>query len=221
MSRRAQALPTGHGDLAASLVAIFPLLLAYEIGVLFAGTVNGADVVTRAIYAICGGRTGYLVFHAVLALAFLVWIRRARAWGTLTMEVVAPVALEAACYAFALGAVVRLILDRWLGLGAADTVVSALGAGVHEELVFRLGLMSALVAVIGRGRGALLFALAGSAALFALAHHIGPHGEPLTLHAVAFRTLAGAAFGAIYWYRSLAHAVYAHVLYDLAVTLVA
>ena len=78
-----------------------------------------------------------------------------------------------------------------------------------------------IVAVIGHRRAALPLALAGSAALFALAHHIGPHGEPLTLHAFAFRTLAGAAFGAIYWYRSLAHAVYAHVLYDLAVTLVA
>jgi hypothetical protein len=27
-------------------------------------------------------------------------------------------------------------------------------------------------------------------------------------------------FGAIYWYRSLAHAVYAHVLYDVLVTMI-
>jgi hypothetical protein len=219
--RPAPALPTGHGDVAASLVLIFPVLLAYEIGVLFCGTVNGADVVTRALYAILGGRTGYLALHAGLALAFLVWIRRARAGGTLRLEVVAPVVLESACYAFALGALIRLVLDRLLGLGAGDTVISALGAGVHEELVFRLGLLSALVAVIGRGRAALPAALALSALAFAGAHHLGGHGEPFTLHAFAFRALAGAAFGAIYWYRSLAHAVYAHVLYDLAVTLVA
>ncbi len=42
---------TGHGELEASLVLVFPLLLAYEIGVLFAGRVNGADVVTCALYA--------------------------------------------------------------------------------------------------------------------------------------------------------------------------
>ena len=33
---------TGHGDLEASLVLIFPVLLAYEIGVLFTGSVSGA-----------------------------------------------------------------------------------------------------------------------------------------------------------------------------------
>jgi len=44
----------GHGDLEASLVLVFPVLLAYEIGVLFAGRVNGADVVTRALYATLG-----------------------------------------------------------------------------------------------------------------------------------------------------------------------
>ena len=37
------------------------------------------------------------------------------------------------------------------------------------------------------------------------------------MHAFAFRSLAGAVFGAIFWFRSLAHAVYAHVLYDLLV----
>jgi len=29
--------------------------------------------------------------------------------------------------------------------------------------------------------------------------------------------LAGAAFGLIFWFRSLAHAVYAHAIYDLLV----
>ncbi len=48
---------TGHGDVGASLVLIFPLLLAYEVGVLFAGHVNGADVVTRALYATLASRT--------------------------------------------------------------------------------------------------------------------------------------------------------------------
>ena len=35
-----------------------------------------------------------------------------------------------------------------------------------------------------------------------------------------FRTIAGAAFALICWYRSLAHAVYAHVLYDVYVLVI-
>jgi hypothetical protein len=52
---------------------------------------------------------------------------------------------------------------------------------------------------------------------FAAAHHLGAHGEPWTAHAFAFRTVCGAAFAAMFWFRSLAHAVYAHVLYDILV----
>jgi hypothetical protein len=210
------SLRTGHGDPAASAVLIFPLLLAYEIGVVFAGHVNGADVVTRALYNVLGNRGLYLLFHAVLALLFLVWVRRAGKWQTLSFQVALPVILESAIYALTLGALITLILHHALGLGAGDDLVGALGAGVHEELVFRLGVMCGIASMFA-GRKAFPIALALSSPLFALAHHIGPGGEPLTVHAFAFRTLAGAAFGLICWYRSLAHAVYAHVLYDLVV----
>ena len=216
---RAAPSTYGRGDLAASLVLIFPVLLAYEIGVLFAGRVDGADVVTRALYVIAGSRTTYLLIHAVVAALFLVWIRRANRWGTLRLEVALPVVLEAACYALVLGGVIRIVMDRVLGLGAGDTIISALGAGVHEELVFRLGLLTGFVALARGRRFAFAIALVASSLLFAAAHHAGPLGEPFSTRTFVFRTLAGAAFGTIYWYRSLAHAVYAHVLYDLAVTL--
>jgi hypothetical protein len=226
---RAPASTLGRGDLGASLVLVFPLLLAYEIGVLFAGHVNGADLVTRALYALAGGRVGYLLVHAALALGFLVWIRRRGRWGTLRVEVALPVLLEAAVYALTLGAAITLVL-RLVGLDAGgapglgldgDSLVSAVGAGVHEELVFRLGLIGAGVWLL-RGvdpRLAVPLVVLASSLLFAAAHHVGAHGEPVTVYALAFRTLAGIAFAAMFWFRSLAHAVYAHVLYDLAVAI--
>src|ERR1700690_3229504 len=117
MSTREQAaaVDTGHGDLSASLVLVFPVLLAYEIGVLFAGRVNGADVVTRALYATLGSRTLYLLVHAAIAAMFLVWIRRAKRWDTLRLEIVAPVVLEALIYALTLGAAITLVLSKALG----------------------------------------------------------------------------------------------------------
>jgi hypothetical protein len=226
MSRRSW---WGHGDLAASLVLVFPLLLAYEIGVLFAGSVNGADVVTRLLFAALG-RPAYLALHALIAAGFLLWIRRGRRWTTLRLEVVAPVLLEAALYALTLGALISLILDRVLGLGisggavAGSAVVNAFGAGVHEELVFRLALLGGLVAfaegapaLARRPRLAVLGALVLSSIAFSAAHHVGAYGEPWTAHAFVFRVLAGAAFGLIFWFRSFAHAVYAHAIYDLLV----
>jgi hypothetical protein len=222
--RRPQRPWWGDGDLAASLVLVFPLLLAYQIGVLFAGSVNGADVVTRLLFAALG-RPAYLALHALIAVGFLLWIRRGGRWATLRLDVAAPVILEAALYALTLGAVISLILDRVLGLGLSiGSVIDALGAGVHEELVFRLALLGGLVALAEgspsfahRPRLAVAGALALSSVAFAVAHHVGAYGEPWTAHAVAFRVLAGAAFGLIFWFRSLAHAVYAHAIYDLLV----
>ena len=217
----ARPRPTGHGDLAASLVLIVPLFLVYQIGVLFTGNVNGADVVTRVVYGSLG-RTPYLVLNAAIAVAFLVWLRRGKRSSTLRFDIAAPVILEAAIYALTLGALVTLVLDRIIGLRlGVDSIVNSLGAGVHEELVFRLGLFGALVALLWRTslhpRAAIALALVASAILFSLAHHTGSYGEPFTTHAFAFRCLAGVVFGLVFWFRSLAHAVYAHAFYDLLV----
>jgi hypothetical protein len=217
---RSEAAPsaTGRGNLEASLVMIAPLLFAYAIGVLFVGRVNGADVVTRAVYGALG-RTTYLLAYATAALLFLLWIRRGQRWGALRLETMAHVVLEAAIYAFTLGTVISLVLDRLLGLGLdGSSIVSALGAGVHEELVFRLGICASLAALLrGTGWIGVLAAFVVSSVLFSAAHHVGAHGEAFTMHACVFRSLAGMVFAAILWFRSFAHAVYAHTIYDLVV----
>jgi Type II CAAX prenyl endopeptidase Rce1-like len=236
---RARAEPGafGRGDLTASLVLVFPVLLAYEIGVLFSSTINGVDVITRAVFALCGGdRVTYLVVHASLALVYLVWLRSVRRDRTLSLDVVAPLVIEAALYALSLGAILPLVVAHahlaiaqlspgYSGLGhRGQEVVMSLGAGVHEELVFRLGALAGGLALLVRAgverRAAFLIALAGSALLFSAAHHLGVHGEPLHASVFVYRALAGVVFGLIFWYRSFAHAVYAHVLYDLYVLVV-
>jgi membrane protease YdiL (CAAX protease family) len=206
---------TGHGDLAASVVLVAPVLLAYELGVVFARQVNGADAVTRALYTALGSPGACIGFDLAAALAFALWLIWTRRWATLRLDVVAPVVLEAAVYALTLGAVMALVVERLLGLSLTGSgVVAALGAGVHEEIVFRLAVMSLVVAGLRGGRPAVIAGIAVSAALFALAHHTT---EPFAVRAFAARCVAGAAFAVIFWYRSLAHAVYAHVLYDLVV----
>jgi hypothetical protein len=223
-ARRARTSAFGRGDLVASLVLVFPLFVAYEIGVLFSSTVNGVDVITRAVYAACGrDRALYLLVHVTLAAAYLVWLRRQRRERTLAMDVVGPLVVESSLYALSLGLILPLVLAQaHLSLGATgDAIVISLGAGVHEELVFRLALMAGGIALLRRSelspRAAFVTALVGSALLFSLAHHLGAYGEPFRVHAFVFRALVGVLFGLVFWYRSFAHAVYAHVLYDLYV----
>jgi membrane protease YdiL (CAAX protease family) len=180
-------------------------------------------------------RGKYLLVQLVLAAGFLALDMRARDRQTLSREVVLPLLLESAIYALTLGSFIILIMQKLLGFAlvigeelsfgeTGDAVVIALGAGVYEELVFRLGLMAggtALLRYTGMyHRYAMPLALAGSSLLFSLAHHIGPHGEAFSLDVFTYRALAGVAFGLIFYYRSLAHAVYSHFLYDLYVLVI-
>lgn len=224
--------------LATSLILIAPLYLAYEVGVMFSTTMNGADFVTYALFGAVGGsRRNFLLLHLVLAVLLLVLVVRMRRRGQLSAASLAPLCAESAAWALLLGTVMVLVVQRLFGLvavmaagdplvlgDAGQAVVISLGAGVHEELVFRLALMgggAALLRKLGaRAPVAAGLALAASALLFAAAHHLGPHGEPFEVPVFTFRALAGAAFGLIFWYRSLAHAVYTHAFYDLYVLVI-
>jgi membrane protease YdiL (CAAX protease family) len=96
----------------------------------------------------------------------------------------------------------------------------SVGAGLWEELVFRLGVMGSLVFLLTRReflspRSALGVALLVSALTFALYHHVGSAGEPFALDRFAFRAAAGTILGLLFALRGLAVVVYMHVFYDL------
>src|SRR5205823_1180835 len=66
---------------------------------------------------------------------------------------------------------------------AVGQLITFVGAGIYEELLFRLLLFSGLRMLLRRLNvsGILSVALAAlsSAFIFSAAHHVGPHGEPL------------------------------------------
>ena len=233
---RAAAAPStlGRGDLTLSLILIAPLFLAYEIGVMFSSTINGVDFVTRWLFmAVGSSRQNFLLLHVALLVAYVAWVARARRSRPIDAETVLPMVFESGIYALTLGTFIVFVMQRvlgfWIGpsldqlsLGhTGEAVVISLGAGVHEELVFRLLLLAGGAALLRRTGvrhgAAVALALAGSAIAFSYAHHVGSHGEPFELSVFIYRAMAGAIFGLIFYYRSLAHAVYTHFLYDLYV----
>ena len=102
----------------------------------------------------------------------------------------------------------------WIGL---------VGAGVFEEAIFRgLGLPILVVmfqALRWRADEAWIGAALISSALFAMAHHVGPLGEPIEPTTLTFRFLAGMVFAGLSRFRGFGIAVGGHVSYNLTVAI--
>ncbi len=233
-----KALRYDPKDLLTSLVLVFPLFLIYQVGVLFTLPVlNGADFLTVFLFRNLGLSTGaYLAYTAAVAVAFAIAVAVLRRKRQFNPKLILPVFIESAIYALTMGSLIVFVMTRVLHVsprlaggiasqGLGTRFVMSLGAGVWEETVFRLGIMTGVVVllekVLGLGRWvAVIVALAVSSVLFSAMHHIPPYGDPLQLGVFVFRVLAGCFFGLVYWYRGFAVAVYTHALYDVYVLLV-
>jgi len=237
--RRGKLFRSDPRNLLTSLVLVFPLFLTYQLGVLFTLPVlNGADFLTVFLFRNLRLSSGsYLALTFAMATAFAIAVALLRHKQHFDPRLIGPVLIESAIYALTMGSLIVFVMTRGLGIsprlaggfvsqqGLGTRIVMSLGAGVYEETVFRLGIMTALVALLDRMLGlrrwlALLVALLVSAALFSAMHHIPPYGDPLHLGIFVFRLLAGVCFGLLYWNRGFAVAVYTHALYDLYVFIV-
>ncbi len=98
----------------------------------------------------------------------------------------------------------------------------SLGAGLYEEIVFRVLLVSALAVAVrsllrASANVAVITAVVLSALAFSAFHYIGPYGDPLELHSFTFRFVAGLAFSALYVLRGFGITAWTHANYDILV----
>ncbi len=236
----------GRIDPLTSLLLVFPLFLVYEVGILFVPSAeNGADLLTSRVLRLLHDRVGlYIALNACLWAMFLGLVLYLRRKHNFNPRSVVPVLIESALYALTMGSLICYVMvdllhvDPRLAIpyvgpalrtGAQSSpsvvgvIVVALGAGVHEELLFRVlmlgGLVMLLQRVFGLGRAATLaIAFLVSSVLFSAAHHV-IGGEPWKLGAFTYRVLCGLVFATIYQLRGVAVAVYTHALYDIYVLL--
>ena len=103
------------------------------------------------------------------------------------------------------------------------SLTACLGAGVYEELLFRLLMVPLLIGVLRllrlRPTASMVGAVLLSSLVFAAAHHIPPYGETFSWFYFSFRVLAGIFFAVLFVYRGFGIAAGTHAGYDLLVGL--
>lgn len=218
-------------------VAVMPLFIAYQVGILATGGVrNGVDFITDLLNLLFGGNmAAYLAFNGALLLGFVGLVFALRQREELHPRVLPLMLLESGVYALFVGVVVNVLIDvtGLSGLlaagGSAPGLITKLvlstGAGLYEELVFRLFLMGGLfwaahkLGNLPRLPSALM-ALVVSSLIFSAVHHLGNMGEAFTMSAFVFRFFAGVVFAVIFQVRGFAIAAWTHALYDVWVMVV-
>ncbi|HEX9104140.1 MAG TPA: CPBP family intramembrane glutamic endopeptidase [Polyangia bacterium] len=230
-----------RSDPLTSLLLVFPLFVVYQIGVLsMPSTYNGADLVTsQMLHLLHGNARTYFLINVALALAFVVLVLILRKKNTFDPRLFVPVLFESAIYALTMGSLICFVMidllhiDPKLAIACAAgpeqaspaaKVVLSLGAGVHEEILFRLIMVGGGVWLFERAIGlrrwlSIALAFAVSSVLFSAAHHV-IGGEPFRVGAFTYRVLCGLVFATIFQTRGFAVAVYTHALYDIYVLLV-
>lgn len=226
-----------------SLLFALPLLIIYQVlaaivpaGPGGLGIRNGADVLLEAVFTWLAGVWGPRLFMLCLigAGAWLIAkdIRANR--GNLKPGFLPGMLLESVCLSLVFGIVVGGLTAALLGtppppmslglsgqqLGRWTLLMLSIGAGIYEELLFRV----VLVGLIAWGAAKLLgwrplvsglAATVLGALIFSAFHYIGPYGDRLDVYSFVFRTIAGLFFSGLYLLRGFGITAWTHALYDV------
>ena len=217
-------------SLANSFLFILPLLVLYEVGIAMQGSgiKNTADVVIKTPL-ILFGKNGSLIFN-LLVIAFLFvsvfYIEKDYSFSSL---IFIPMLMEGAVYALFVGYVLGFVvyevlypltLAKLFSANMWQGIVLSVGAGVYEEIVFRLLLITVLYFVftkllkIKKPLSAIASVLIG-ALIFATVHYTGTLKDSFTYASFMFRLLSGLILSAIFMFRGLGVVVYTHAIYDV------
>lgn len=227
-----------------SLLFALPLLLLYEgLAVALnqsalAGVRNGADVLLKTVFVGLGGRTGLHVFALVLAVWGVALVTsdyrkhpgpiRPGYWGVMLAESIVLAAVFGAVAVNLTGLIlsgpITTVQGGTLdGMPLSAQLVVSLGAGLYEELLFRVILVAALLwagSRLGLKKSAnVTVAILGSALIFSAFHYVGPYGDQLTLGSFTFRAIAGVLLSGIYVARGFGIVAWTHAIYDIGYAL--
>jgi hypothetical protein len=215
-----------------SLLFLLPLIILYEIGTLYFTTAaqHGyeqqiiAFTMMQRFFRLFGVHGQHLPAFAACAILLAWHVARRDKWQV-NLGTLVGMAAESVLLALPLIALSREIA-RYVPLSTlhasrGDIVIMSLGAGVYEELVFRLALFTVLSLLFRdvarvKGWGVNLGIVLISAFCFSGYHYLSPL-EHFQWRSFAFRTLAGIYFGALFLFRGFGITASAHASYDIMI----
>ncbi|HMB42097.1 MAG TPA: CPBP family intramembrane glutamic endopeptidase [Balneolaceae bacterium] len=219
-----------------SYIASLPLLLLYELLIWISnpgasGTVRiSVDVWFRQIVQLTGLHSTSIILGSVALLGgVLLYMKRADLHHIKKGYFLLMLA-EAVLYSVIITITIHTFLDAILMADSSSQIKSlntlqlyalSLGAGLYEELFFRVILVSILIFFFKRFTSrhsvSTTLSIVAAALIFSGVHYIGFYGDIFTLHSFLFRFLFGLGLNLIYVKRGFGITAWTHAVYDLIV----
>ena len=216
-----------------SFLFTIPLFFIYEVGIFFLSkddilvVRNGADFLMRSILE-SFGIFGLYGLGAIFLIGFIItyiYFFNDKSNKSIRADYLFIMIFESVCWALILYFLLSkfmLVLMNPIGKTITQQVTLAVGAGIYEEFLFRVMLISGLTGIIGfvflwsekvRKAAALIIA----AGIFSAFHFIGDYGDYFSMELFLLRFFAGIVLGVLYIARGFGITAYAHSIYDLIV----
>lgn len=205
-----------------SLVFVLPLIIAYEIWIYLQPQERiVAFGLVQSLFRALRAPALYLTPLAIVAILLACQIAKGGSWRV-RPSTVGVMAVEGFCWGAALLLLCVLTTDSMPSqdpsINLRARLLASVGAGLYEELVFRLAAMTALSMILTdalklRRSIAIPLIVVVPAVGFGLYHYLGI--EQQTVHILFFRCLAGIYFGLLFYVRGFGITVGAHISYDV------
>lgn len=224
-----------HSLLYSYLISL-PLLLLYEVLIFVAQPETeqvvriSVDVWIKTLFSYIGPNVLSITLIFVALLGVIILYRERERLSSLKLTYFLTMLIEASVYAFVLALLITSAITALFQMIQTPAIESltilqqlalSLGAGLYEELFFRVILVSVLLfgfkQLFAKKYLSYGMAIVLAAAIFSFVHYLGALGDPFTVSSFLFRFLFGLALNAIYIWRGFGMAAWTHAIYDLMV----
>ena len=216
-----------------SFLFVIPLMMTYELAAFvlnksdIEGLRNGADVVTKQILSLFGmaGFYGFSILVLIILIALLYHEMKDKEFNLqyrVLFIMLGESFLYAVLFGFIVGKITNIILQSPTSFNLKHQLVLSLGAGVYEEFLFRVVLITLFTLiftkVVGLKRSTSLgLSVIIASLIFSGFHHVGFFGEPFILQTFVFRFIGGLVLSILYVVRGFGITAYTHSFYDLLI----
>lgn len=188
------------------------------------------DVWMKSLFTWLGVDAVSFSLLLLLLIGFYILFRERKNFGQLSFRRFPIMLGESLIYAVIVALISNSLVSLIFNMAASDPLSSlsflqklalSIGAGLYEELFFRVILVSLLILLFNRmfpkKWASYIAAVTLSALLFSAVHYIGSMGDAFTLSSFTYRFLFGLLLNAVYLYRGFGIAAWTHALYDVLV----